>query len=287
MRNIVDTHVHLWTDDFGRYPLDPKFRPDDMLCASYRPEHLFSDAALSGVSRFVLVQMIYYGFDNSYMLDAIRSHPAEFRGIAVVDQNAESPDIAMRALMAQGVRGFRIYMESEHPQLLPGHPGYQKMFSCGAEERLAICPLIDPERLPELDEQCSRFPDTPVIIDHMARIGMSDPIKESDVRGLCALARYPGVCVKLSGFYGLGARRPPHVDLVPLIRRLYDAFGPRRLMWGSDVPFQLSNETYEDSLSVIRDGLDFLSGEDCGWMLGGTANEFFFVRDWSSDNVLR
>jgi predicted TIM-barrel fold metal-dependent hydrolase len=256
--------------------LASEFRPEDMLRPSYRPENLLRDAAPSDVNHFVLVQMSYYGFDNSYMLNVIRSRPAQFRGIAIVDPDAEWPDSAMRDLAAYGVRGFRIYLESGHPQPLPGHTGYEQMFRCAADEDLAICALIDPKRLPELDQECQRFPRTPVIIDHLARIGMTGQVEEDDVRALCAMARYPEVRVKLSGFYALGESRPPHLDLALLIRRVYEVFGARRLMWGSDAPFQMTRETYSDSISLIRDRLDFLSAEERDWVLGRSAQEFFF-----------
>ena len=273
---MVDTHVHLWTNDFERYPLSSDFRATDMLRPSYEPEDLLRDAVPSGVNRFVLVQMSYYGTDNSYMLDILRSDPSSFRGIAVVDPDAAHPDTAMRELLPQGVVGFRIYMESEHPQALSGHPGYEKMFRCAGELRVAICPLIDPHRLPDLAWQCARFPETPVIIDHLARIGMTWPADDNDVRALCTLAVFPEVRVKLSGFYALGERRPPHTELAPLVRRVYEAFGARRLLWGSDVPFHLTRETYENGISLIRDRLDFLSTEDREWILGRTARELFF-----------
>ena len=70
--------------------------------------------------------------------------------------------------------------------------------------------------------------------------------------------------------------KPSHLDLIPLIKRVYEAFGPTRLMWGSDCPFQVAHETYEDALSLIRDRLDFISSEDKKWMLRGTAEELFF-----------
>ena len=61
-----------------------------------------------------------------------------------------------------------------------------------------------------------------------------------------------------------------------MIRRLFDAFGPERLMWASDCPFQVDNETYEDSLSLIRDRLDFLTASDREWLLGKTAEQTYF-----------
>jgi predicted TIM-barrel fold metal-dependent hydrolase len=82
--------------------------------------------------------------------------------------------------------------------------------------------------------------------------------------------------VKVSAFYALGEKKPPHLDLAPLIKRVHEAFGPKRLMWGSDCPFQVQSETYSDSISLLRDHLDFLSTEDKEWMLHRTAEETFF-----------
>ena len=61
-----------------------------------------------------------------------------------------------------------------------------------------------------------------------------------------------------------------------MIRRVHEAFGARRLMWASDSPFQTLKETYEDSIALIRDRLDFLTAEDKQWVLRRTAEEFFW-----------
>ncbi len=47
--------------------------------------------------------------------------------------------------------------------------------------------------------------------------------------------------VKLSAFYALGRKRAPYTDLAPLIQHLFEAFGPKRLMWASDSPFQVQD----------------------------------------------
>jgi predicted TIM-barrel fold metal-dependent hydrolase len=270
---FIDSHVHVWTDEVSKFPFAPETATQDINPAAYRPEQILSDARSCGVDRVVLVQMIYYGTDNSYMLEAIKQSPKVFRGIAVVNGNGEKPDDQMRSLSKAGVRGFRIYPE-EVSQL--DREGFRKMMRCGAEKRLALCFLINPESLPQLDRHCQQFPDTPVVIDHLARIGMGGPIRDIDVRALCGLAKYPQVAVKVSAFYALGHGRPPHVDLEPLIKRVYEAFGPKRLMWGSDCPFQIAHEAYDDSLSLIRDRLSFLSSEDKGWILARTAERIFF-----------
>ena len=85
------------------------------------------------------------------------------------------------------------------------------------------------------------------------------------------------VTVKVSAFYALGAKQPPYQDLAGMIRQVYDAFGPRRLMWASDSPFQVVNgHTYKASIDLIKSGLSFLTDEDKTHMLTKTAARVFF-----------
>ena len=274
--NFIDAHVHVWTKDFQKYPLAQGFTPEQMKPPVFLPEDILRHARPSGVNRIVLIQMSYYRFDNSYMLDVIRRWPEVFRGISIVDWKSNDPDVKMRELARQGVRGFRIYPGSAPAAGWLDGEGFEKMFRCGAKERLALCPLISPDALPALGRHCERFPDTPVVIDHLGRIGAAGPITESDIKALCALSRRRQIRVKISAFYALGDKKPPHLDLAPLIKRVYEAFGAQRLMWASDCPFQVVSETYEDSISLVRDRLDFLSAEDKEWMLRRTAEELFF-----------
>lgn len=274
--NFIDAHVHLWTDDFQKYPLAACFRPEDMEPRSFLPADILGHARPNGVNRIVLVQMSYYGFDNRYMLEVIGRQPEVFRGIAVIDQNADNPEIRMRDLARRGVRGFRVFPQNGSSQAWLEGEGLDKMFRYAAEESLAMCLLVNPDALGSVQRKCESFPNTPVVIDHIARIGMSGPIKRSDIRALCSLARLPNVRVKVSAFYALGEKKPPHSDLIPLIKQVYEAFGEQRLMWGSDCPFQLQSETYMDSIFLVLDNLSFLTGEAKEWILSRTAEATFF-----------
>ncbi|HET6216662.1 MAG TPA: amidohydrolase family protein [Acidobacteriaceae bacterium] len=273
--HYIDAHVHVWTNDVQKYGLAPGFTTAEMKPAAYLPNEILRDARPSGVDRIVLVQMSYYGFDNSYMLDAIEQYPGVFRGIAVIDGNSRAPDEEMRRLANLGVRGFRLYPDEVSPSNL-SQEGFVAMFRCGAKERLAMCLLVNPDALATVGELCHKFPDTPIVIDHLARIGMTGSIRDQDVRNLCALAKYPQVYVKLSGFYALGQATPPHVDLIPLIEHVYEAYGPKRLMWGSDCPFLVAHEAYADGISLIHDRIDFIPSGDKDWVLSRTAEGLFF-----------
>jgi predicted TIM-barrel fold metal-dependent hydrolase len=154
----------------------------------------------------------------------------------------------------------------------------QAMWKCGAEDGLAMCHLVNPDALIAIDGNCEKYPDTPVVIDHFARIGVDGMIRTRDVDALCRLARHRKTYVKLSAFYALGLKKSPYLDLLPMIRRLLDAFGPDRLMWATDCPYQVQEgHNYADSIALIRDRLDGLSDGDRDWLLRRTAEKVFFA----------
>src|SRR5262249_30053306 len=74
-RNWIDAHVHVWTNDFQSYPLAEGYKPEVMKPRTFLPEDILRHARPHGVNRVVLIQMSYYRFDNSYMLDVIRKAP--------------------------------------------------------------------------------------------------------------------------------------------------------------------------------------------------------------------
>jgi predicted TIM-barrel fold metal-dependent hydrolase len=275
--NAIDAHSHVWTPDTERYPLAPGFRRAQMAPASFTAEELQQQMKPLGVDRVVLIQMSFYGYDNSYMLDCMRKYMGMFSGVAVIDQDGPRPDIEMRKLAHFGVRGFLIYSKNQPPDQWLSGAGLRCMWETGADEGLAMCCLMDAAELPALDRMCREFPKTPVVIDHLSRIGVTGRIEPQEIRLLCDMARHPNVAVKVSAFYALGKKQIPYHDLAPFIKQVFDAFGPERLMWASDSPFQVvDGHTYKASIDLIRTGLDFLSPSDKDWLLRKTAERIFF-----------
>jgi len=273
---IIDGHVHVWTPDLTRYPLAAGFTREAMRPPSFTPEELFAHCRPEGVERIVLIQMSFYGFDNRYMLDAMARFPGVFAGVAVVDWTATRPDRAMAPLVGAGVRGFRIRAGDPPDDRWMETGGLDRMFRFAGEHQAAICPLVDPRSLPTLARMCERHPKTRVVIDHLCRIGFDGEIREGDVAALCGMARFPEVRVKVSAFYALGRKKPPHSELEPLVRSVRDAFGARRLLWGSDCPFAVGGERYRDSLALVRDGCPWLAAGERQALLQTTAEGLFF-----------
>ena len=272
----IDAHVHVWNRDVAKYPLSDKFKPSDMQPASFTPDELLAHCRPAGVERIVLIQMSFYEFDHRYMNEVMAAYPGVFSGVALIDFRATDVASRMKELAHKGMRGFRLHSKGDAKDWV-SDPGMATLWQTADSEGLAVCPLIDSTDLPYVDALCKKFPGTTVVVDHFARVGISGEIDQQRLAELCRLARFPNVHVKTSAFYALGKKKPPYDDLAMMIRQVVDAFGPERLMWASDCPFQVQGEhSYEASIALIRDRLDFLTPSDKQWMLRGTAEKLFF-----------
>jgi predicted TIM-barrel fold metal-dependent hydrolase len=219
------------------------------------------------------------------MLDMIALYKDVFAGTAVIDPGGDDPAGLMAELAKKRVRAFRIYPglgRGVKPNEGTGErwlqpEGYSRMFAAGGKNNQAMSCLINPDALPELDRMCQKYPDTPVIIDHLCRIGVDGTIRDKDVDALCGMAKHPRVMVKVGAFYALGKKEAPYTDLGPMIQKVVKAFGAKRCLWESDSPFQVSEgHKYQDSIDLVRKRLEFLSDGDREWLLRRTAEEFFF-----------
>jgi predicted TIM-barrel fold metal-dependent hydrolase len=262
------------------YPLAAGFAVADMQPASFTAEELLAACRPSQVGRVNLIQMSYYAFDNAYMLDMIKLYSDRFVGTAIVDPLGAHPDRAMAELRPRGVRAIRIQPKySQQPPARWLEPaGYQAMFAEAARSGTVLSCLIDPDGFPEVDRMARAYPQAPVVIDHIGRIGVDGQIRDADVQALCDLARHPRMYVKLGAFYALGKKAPPYRDLEPLIRRVVQAFGTRRCLWESDCPFQFAEHGYDPSIALVRDHCDFLSTDDRAWLLCKTAEMLLFTK---------
>jgi predicted TIM-barrel fold metal-dependent hydrolase len=284
---IIDAHVHVWTPDTDAYPLHSSYKKEDMKPPSFTAEELFSHCKRSGVERINLIQMSFYRQDHSYMLAMMEKYPDNFAGTGVLpdvlDDDAQDPSEMMVELGAKRCYAFRVRggyrrTDVEQPNWM-SHPKWDAMFETGAEHNLALSFLMNPGDMPEVGRMCAKHPDTPVIIDHLARIGANEPVKDEQVDELCGLAKHRNIQIKVGAFYALGDAAAPYTDLLPMIERVVDAYGPDRCMWESDCPFQVDPpHKYDDSVALIRDHADFLSPSDKEKILVTTAEKFFFDR---------
>lgn len=277
----IDAHSHIWSDDLKKYPLGPWATPADMKPPTFTADELLAITKPNGVDRAVLIQHApLHGYDNSYILDCARERPGVFSVVAMINERTPHLKERLRDLRDEGARGIRIgptnhadrTLNVDPPNWLNA-PGMQLLWKHAAEFGVAVCPLLGPDFLPSLDPMCEQHPGTVCVIDHFGHIDINKP---DDVAALTRLARHRNVYVKVSAFYKFGDKKAPYGDLEPMVRRLIDAFGPDRLMWASDCPYQLNNgNNYADAVALIESGLGLSPAERVA-ILRDTAARVFF-----------
>jgi len=138
-----------------------------------------------------------------------------------------------------------------------------------AAERLNIPVMMNvPTVLPEVGQVAARHPNLRIIIDHMGRLrGMKDATLRLDKT--IALAKYPNVHVKLTLISECSSAEYPYKNIQPEVRRLIDAFSPRRSFWGTDLSVMLSRSTctYRQAVTLFTEEMGYSKG-DQEWILG-------------------
>ena len=263
---IIDPHVHVWKND-PKFPWAPETTNPPTEDAT--PEMLLKLMAENGVEKTVLVQVIHYRWDNSYAAHALKTYPDKFMAVGRINpEDPAAPDHLSHWTEEHGLHGVRL-----SPSVGPESdwfkgPLMEPIFSRAEELGVPLLVLTKPERLLDLAKILERHGDLNVVIDHMAD-APTDGTDRQDL--LLDMARFPRVYVKISHTWSISNTTYPWPDTHDLVKKVYHTFGGQRIMWGTDWPVCLSKATYAQTLSVVRDEMDFFTSEDREWVLGKTA----------------
>lgn len=263
---IIDSHLHVWSDDEARYPFATRLRRPGSV------ELLLDEMERAGVDKAVIVQPINYLYDNRYVADCLRRFPGKFAAVGLIDYKApDAPDRLERLVREDGFGGIRFHLSREPDPAVLAAPERDPLWERARQLGACFIVLGTAERLPFLEPIIDRFPDVPVVIDHFGHVPVDEEPPRPLLGNLLRLARYPNVYVKVSNMNGMSKEPYPHRDAARIFRLVYDQFGPQRLMWGTDFPYVLDSCGYGPALALVRDHADFLTDEDKAWILGRTA----------------
>ena len=262
---IIDSHVHVWKKD-PLYPWAKETTKPPATDAS--AEMLLDLMKANGVEKTVIIQVIHYRWDNSYLADVLKRYPTYFRGVARVNpESPAAPDDLSRLVEQQGFRGVRISPTGNASGDWIRGPLMPPLWKRCDALKVPMTVLAPVTRMPDAGALIEKFPDLTVVIDHMADSPLDQP---EQLKMLIALKRYPKVFVKVSHTWSLSKQPYPYPDAQEQVKRLYDAFGPQRLMAGTDWPICETHCSYAKALSMVRDQMKFLTEEDKSWMLRKT-----------------
>ena len=267
---IIDTHTHVVSTDKVKHPLHPEARGWSTE-VSNNVEDLIAEMDRAGVDAATLVQPNgTYGLDNTYQCDSANQYAPRTVSVGILDPAA--PDAADKLsywVNEHGMKGVRLQSQAE-----PDDPQcdalWQRAESLGVP--ISIGGGGQPEKVDRMRNVGARHPNVLFAPDHFAGWSGADD-KAAMTAALENLARLPNAYLRISST-SLG----PYAGLTQpekdLFRRVIEAFTPQRVMWGSNFPSSREGG-YAGQAQLGQTALPWLSQEDIGWIMGGTAHKLW------------
>jgi L-fuconolactonase len=260
---ILDPHVHVWKHD-PAFPFAQGVKAPDR---DATPETLLELMKANGVAKTVIIQVIHYRYDNRYLASVVKRYPGTFQGVCRVDPLDPAAPDHLSHHTEEGFRGVRLSPAGNGSGDWFRGPLMPPLWKRCAELKVPMTVLAPITRIPDVAALLERTPEVTTVIDHMADCPIDQP---AELEKLIALKRYPNVFVKISHTWSISKQPYPWRDAQAYVKRLYDTFGPRRLMWATDWPIIEGWSTYDKALTVVRDEMKFLNAEDREWVLSKT-----------------
>jgi predicted TIM-barrel fold metal-dependent hydrolase len=266
---IIDSHTHAWET----WPYEPPV-PDPE--SRGRVEQLLWEMDRCGVDQAVLVcaRIDHNPGNNDYVAACLKKYPNRLVQFADVDcswtdtyHKARAAARLEAAAKQYRLKGFTHYLKDD-TGWFSSDDGLA-FFAKAAELRLIASLALSPEWQPALRRLAQRFPSVPFLCHHMAgarageegRAGLAEILRSADL---------PNIYIKLSGFHYVSkvSWDYPYPDTAPVVRALYERYGPDRLCWGSDYPVLRFFATYRHALEAFRTHCHFVPEADQAKILG-------------------
>ena len=240
---------------------------DDMVAAM---DAVGVDGALL-VSPFSL-----YRYDASYIREVYAKHPGRFGLIRPFDPQSETvaEEFAEWA-KTPGVVGARIMLVAQPFEA--DDPGLNRILAAGAQAGIPVNVMCS-GKLPLLRELARRHPETQLVVDHVGLVQPHEPPAPpepfSDLANVVSLAECDNVAIKISGACTLSHQPFPYTDIWEPLRKVFDAFGFDRCMWGTDWTRAVNLLNYEQGVEAFR-VTDQLSDAERSALMGGTLEKIY------------
>jgi predicted TIM-barrel fold metal-dependent hydrolase len=271
---ITDAQAHIWPPEGPDRPWIEGGR-DFAHGDQFPVDDLLSAMKGASVDRVVLVPPSFEGDRNDACLAAVAAHPDTFRVMGRISLT----DPASRGRLATwreqpGMLGIRLAF-SRGPAAHWLDDGTADWLWPEAEAARLPVMVFAPGLLHRVADLAERHPGIPFALCHLGiRTDLRDDAVAPVIDELLGLARFENVAVKASCLPSNTSQTYPFPALHDHIRRVFDAFGPRRTFWGSDVTRLPETATYDETRRLFTDELDFLSGEDLEWVMGRAVSEW-------------
>lgn len=264
---IVDAQVHTWAASTLARPWPKGVEP-------HRPVPLGTDDLLkemnaAGVDRAVLVPPSWEGARNDLALAAAQALPDRFAvmGRIAADRLPASQGALVNWRSQPSMLGMRLAFNRSSAGSVLGGGQLDWLWQEAEASSVPLMILVWHSEVHYIDAIAARHPQLKIVMDHFAlNSKQRDAEAFRDFGKLLAIAKRPNVAVKASSLPSYTNDRYPYRALHPYIRQAYDAFGPKRLFWGTDL--SRSPIPYRQQVTMFTEEIPWLSADDKSWIMG-------------------
>lgn len=273
----IDSHQHFWRPARGDYGwLTPEL---ERLYDNFLPADLAPIIARNGIEKTILVQAAPSEAETRFLLD-LAVQTAFVAGV-VGWSDFEAPDARFNiARLASDplLVGLRPMVQDLADDDWLANEDLDAAFAALGEHGLVFDALLKPRHIPAMLARLARSPDLPVVIDHAAKPDIAGGDLAEWRAGMVLLARHDNVVCKLSGLVTEAGSNWSVETLAPVVEDLIAAFGPQRLLWGSDWPVLRLTAKYDAWVEATDTLLAGLSANERAAILGGNAERIYLTR---------
>ena len=276
---LVDTHIHLFD------PLQFPYHPS----ATYKPapvplEPYAQEARAFGLTSAIVVHPEPYQDDHRYLeyCFAHEPRPGFFKGTCLFDPLKDDTPARMESLTKKWpgrVVALRIHATERTLELTGpirerplAHPKMSAAWAAAGRLGLAIQMHMIPMHAPAVRRLAEAHPRVPVVIDHLCRMGQGSA---AEYDGVLRLGQMPQTYMKFSGLNYSSKQPPPHTDLAPAIRRIFDAFSASRIIWGG---LGMTAKQYQQQNAAFESLFSFANAADRQMIRGGNATRLYRLK---------
>lgn len=271
----IDAHQHFWNPARGDYGWMQK--GDPVLDRPYGPQDLAGHLAEHGIEKTVLVQAAATVNETEYMLGLADATPHIAGVVGWIDfERAEDRAVLQRLAAHPKFLGVRPMIQDIADASWMLRKDIQWAFEAVTDLDLCFDALGFPRHLENFNTLLRRYPDMRVVIDHCMKPQIGDGMGGFDhwAEGMSRLAE-TGAYAKFSGLVTEAEEDWTVEDLRPYAAHVFAAFGPARIMWGSDWPVVRLRCEYGRWRAAAEELTSGLSVADKARVFGGTAAEFY------------
>jgi predicted TIM-barrel fold metal-dependent hydrolase len=256
---IVDSQIHIWEN--------AKMSAHHRQIPTYSKDDALKEMAEAGVDAALIHPPSTLPQTVPTAIEAARQHPDRFAILGhFAVEKPENRGLIDTWKQQPGMLGLRFTFNQPHQQSWWTDGTLDWLWP--AAERAGIpIGLIATARFGHLARIAERYPGLRLHIDHMGRSsGTADDAAFADLPDMLALARFPNVAVKLSSAPSYSSEAYPWRNIHPHIRRIFDAFGPQRSFWGTDITRMPCS--YRQCVTMFTEELPWLSGDNLELVMG-------------------